>query len=86
MLARPRSRWFGCCIRPNRSALDEVAAAGFDIAGLAARHTARHRRARGAPPHGAAAGPYPDAAASYRASGLVASASPARNARECAGQ
>jgi hypothetical protein len=23
MLARPRSRWFGCCIRPNRGALDE---------------------------------------------------------------
>jgi len=44
MLARPRSRWFGCCIRPNRGALDEVAAAGFDIAnrlsGLAARHPA----------------------------------------------
>ena len=64
MLARPRSRWFGCCIRPNRGALDEVAA-GFDIAnrlsGPAARHPAdsgadaphaspRHCRARGAPP------------------------------------
>jgi len=65
MLARPRSRWFGCCRRPNRGALDEVAAAGSTSpigcpgslpaippdSGADAPHASpRHCRARGAPP------------------------------------